>query len=107
MSYYIDKLGNYYEGDRIDSTDYECSKQPSSYHIFDMNTKKWLIDNNKIKELKMRKSAELNSGYNSYITMNVLSDDDRARIDTIYNSSIQSLLNSNDPATIEKIGLNF
>ena len=107
MAYYIDKHGNYYEGDRIDSADYECSKQPSAYHSFDTTNKKWVVDSNKVKELKMRKSAELNGGYNTYITINVLSDEDKDRIDTIYNSAIKSLMSSNDPQMIEKLALNF
>ena len=103
---YIDHNGNYYEGDRIDTTDIECVTRPSSYHKYNIDTRKWTIDDVKVNELKKRKASDIARQYNLYLASNSpLAEDTRHKIEEVYNNTIKVLINSTDPKIIERIEL--
>ena len=102
---FIDSSGLYYEGERASINDIEVPERPSIYHMYSKKARQWILDNDKVLDLKRRILNQLENDLKSKLTLLNLTEEEKENLQKEYNLKIDQLSSSNDPQIIEKIKL--
>ena len=102
---YIDNQGQYYEGEQASLEDIEVPVRPSIYHIYNAKLKEWVIDDNKVLELKKMVLQKLDEELEVKMKLFHLTDQEKRLLQDKYDKCIDILSTCNDPSVIESLSI--
>lgn len=89
--------GSYYEGDLENILDLKVSPQPTPYHTYNKNMKQWVLDHNKVIQLKRNILAQLDEELKAKTILLNLTSEQKEEARKDYDIKVEFLSNNDDP----------
>lgn len=95
--------GTYYDGDRANLLDIEVPTRPTPYHIYNKNMRQWILDNNKVMQLKKDILAQLDENLKAKTILMNLTSEQKEEARQEYNAKLEILSSTNDPIKLQEL----
>ena len=102
---FIDMDGFYYEGEQANINDIQVPVRPTPYHKYNSNLKEWVLDDEKVLDLKKRILSQLDEDLKAKTILLNLNDEQKRQVQDKYDEQLQLLSSTDDPIILQEITL--